>query len=125
MKYDIIKSLTESENQIEKANAFRAFENIKNLVKNEHKELAKEIREAKNKRKTSMYGYVSGLYYDRQEYRHKHVAYCIFFNNTPYEKIEANPKEPLSSKNKFADGWKRRIKEEFGRLCNENVCVSA
>ena len=46
------------------------------------KELAKKIRELKNKRKETSDGYVDGLWSLRGEYRHNHIAYCEFFNNT-------------------------------------------
>ncbi len=46
-------------------------------LKQELKELAASIREAKSKRKSSSNGYVHGLCYDRNTYRHKHIAYCL------------------------------------------------
>lgn len=84
---------------------------LKLKVKNELKELAKEIREMKNQRKKVMYGYVSGLDYASAEYREKHVAYCMFFNNTPYERIERDPWEPLDY-NEYAhyiNAWEREV----------------
>lgn len=64
------------------------FKQLKNQIKEEQKQAAKEIRELKSKRKEASCGYVSGLDKARFNYRHKHIAYCMFFNKTPYELIE-------------------------------------
>lgn len=84
---------------------------MKLKVKNELKALAKEIRKLKNERKGAMYGYVSGLEWSSEEYREKHVAYCTFFNNTPYERIERDPREPLSYScySRFINTWEKEI----------------
>lgn len=55
--------------------------------KQELKELAAKIRELKSQRKTSPYGYVSGLFSAQYEYRNKHIVYCLA-HGTPYERIE-------------------------------------
>ena len=75
------------------------FKNLKSEIKEEQKELAIKIRKEKNRRKTKDYKndreYWDILYNInsfKREYRANHIAYCIFFNNTPYEKIE-NPRE--------------------------------
>ncbi len=75
------------------------FKELKNKIKNEQKELAKEIKALKAKRKESAYGYVEGLEYRRDEYRHTHIAYCQFFNKTPYEKIESSCHEAPRMRN--------------------------
>lgn len=64
------------------------FKELKNQIKEEQKELAQEIKKLKATRKQSPNGYVSGLDWKSHTYRHKHIAYCQFFNKTPYEKIE-------------------------------------
>lgn len=64
------------------------FKDLKNKIKKEQKHLAQEIKELKGKRKESPYGYVSGLDYSREDYRHTHISYCQFFNKTPYDMIE-------------------------------------
>ncbi len=66
------------------------FKELKDQIKWEQKELAKEIKAMKAKRKEVPYGYVQGLDYRRDDYRHIHIAYCQFFNKTPYEKIESS-----------------------------------
>lgn len=69
------------------------FKELKNKIKEEQKTLAQKIKEQKGKRKGSPGGYVSGLEYNRYNYRHFHIAYCQFFNNTPYDKIEKSCQE--------------------------------
>jgi hypothetical protein len=64
------------------------FKDLKNKIKEEQKSLAQKIRNKKSKRKESQYGYVENLDYYRDNYRHIHIAYCQFFNNTPYGMIE-------------------------------------
>ncbi len=84
---------------------------MKLKVKNELKAQAKEIRELKRKRKDVMYGYVHGLGFASEDYRYKHVAYCTFFNNTPYDLVESNPREPLEEGDYegFTSTWKKEI----------------
>lgn len=64
------------------------FKELKNQIKEEQKQLALEIKELKAKRKETSTGYVYGLDWKKSTYRHRHIAYCQFFNKTPYEKIE-------------------------------------
>jgi len=64
------------------------FKDLKHKIKEEQKQLAQTIKNQKSKRKEVPYGYVSGLDYNRDDYRHIHIAYCQFFNNTPYGMIE-------------------------------------
>ena len=94
---------------------------LKLKVKDELKSLAKEIREMKGERKKVAYGYVYGLEYASDEYRRKHTAYCIYFNGTPYEAIESNPRYPLTkgSYNHFMDKWEELIDDA------KNVCISS
>jgi len=70
------------------------YKDLKNKIKEEQKTLAQKIREQKNKRKEVQYGYVYGLDYNRDDYRHNHIAYCQFFNKTPYDMIERSCYEP-------------------------------
>lgn len=82
---------------------------LKLKVKSELKELAREIREMKNQRKKVPFGYVEGLEYASEDFRRKHIAYCIFFNGTPYERIESNPRDALTtySYGHHIDRWKK------------------
>ncbi len=60
-------------------------------LKEELKVLAREIRTKKSQRKLVPNGQVKGLYSDQEEFRHKHIAYCML-HGTLYEHIE-QPKE--------------------------------
>lgn len=64
------------------------YKDLKNKIKEEQKALALKIRELKSKRKETLYGYVEGLEYKQDDYRHIHIAYCQFFNKTDYGMIE-------------------------------------
>ena len=89
------------------------FKELKNKIKEEQKTLAQEIKEQKGERKGSPGGYVSGLEWNRYQYRHIHIAYCTFFNNTPYEKIEKSCHEsPNDNKiDRFKNDWAGKIDE--------------
>jgi len=90
------------------------FKELKNKIKEEQKELAKVIRKGKFYRKpgnrTDMTDEEKRRYlsYDgsvdidhlRSSYRHTHIMYCDFFNHTPYDKIETNPRP-----NNLANGY--------------------
>lgn len=95
------------------------FKELKNQIKEEQKQLAHQIRALKQKRKQSPNGYVYGLYGKRSTYRHIHIAYCQFFNNTPYEIIEnhCNERPNTSIIDKHMNKW-------FIDL-DENVCDCA
>ena len=95
------------------------FKELKQKIKEEQKSLAREIKEAKSKRKESQYGYVHGLDYDRDQFRHKHIAYCKFFNKTPYGMIEQTCHEdPRKSTIKsYMNDWESQIDEEALRYC--------
>ena len=129
MKKNIIESLTNgSTERTTVVKAHKVLKDLKDVVKQEQKDLALQIRELKSKRKGLDYGYVRGLLEAQEEYRRKHVAYCIFFNGTPYESIETGTKSPLAERdyNPWFNGWKANIsklwkKEEH----NEDVCLSA
>lgn len=90
------------------------FKELKNKIKEEQKKLARKIKSLKAKRKVTPYGYVSGLDDERFKYRHKHVAYCQFFNNTPYEKIEPNTHGGLykNTINKYYRKWNNELEED-------------
>jgi len=95
------------------------FKELKQKIKEEQKTLAQEIKEGKSKRKQMPNGYVSGLDYDRDDYRHRHIAYCQFFNKTPYEMIERscheNPRK--STIETHMTVWASKIDEEALRDC--------
>jgi len=69
-------------------------------LKSELKQLAKEIREWKNNRKLDkrtelgmrQWEIESKIYWRKDEFRHKHIAYCMLRGRT-YEQIENYCKE--------------------------------
>ena len=69
------------------------YRDLKLKIKNEQKTLAQDIRNGKLGRKPSNrnddnYDDWSDLEWNQHEFRHTHIAYCEFFNHTPYELIE-------------------------------------
>jgi hypothetical protein len=104
------------------------FKELKNQIKEEQKELASQIKKLKAKRKETPDGYISGLDRKRSTYRHKHIAYCQFFNQTPYEKIERSCHE---GPNTFIiDNYIKEWYDELEFLTDEdmlfeNVCDCA
>jgi hypothetical protein len=71
------------------------FKELKNKTKKQLKETANTIRILKAARKPHVYNSNPVLYNSmgsldshRYNYRHKHIAYCMFFNRTEYEVIE-------------------------------------
>lgn len=90
------------------------FKELKLKIKEEQKLLAEHIKELKGTRKDVPDGYVEGLWHRKNEYRHTHIMYCHFFNNTPYEKIE-QPREGNKSISHKLDnlrkGWEAEIDE--------------
>ena len=89
------------------------FKELKNKIKEEQKSLAHHIKELKGRRKQEPDGYVEGLWHRRDEYRHNHIAYCEFFNNTPYNMIEKFPREdPVRHRiDRFKSQWAEQIDE--------------
>lgn len=61
------------------------------VIKEQQKKLAIDIRKKKSQRKQHEYGYVPGLFEMRRDYRHRHIAYCLL-RGTPYERIECPSK---------------------------------
>lgn len=95
------------------------FKELKNQIKEQQKELASHIRNQKAKRKKRPNGYISGLSYKRSEFRHRHIAYCQFFNKTPYEKIENKCNESPNTFiiDKYMKEWYNEIDHEDVRDC--------
>lgn len=101
---------------------------LKQKIKEQLKDVAKEIRFAKFIRKPRNYDSITEEQHEefsgiidrpwrldsiRWSYRHKHIAYCMFFNETPYERIELHCKEApsFSTIDKHIDDWKGHIDE--------------
>jgi len=93
------------------------FKELKNKIKEEQKTLAQNIRNGKSGRKPDNRGDdnlkdYKNLDWNRDHYRHTHVAYCLFFNNTPYEKIE-NPREENSPRSSTIESLKEKWSGEI------------
>lgn len=90
------------------------FKELKKQIKEEQKNRAIEIKELKSKRKSVPCGYVGGLNYNSDRYRHMHIAYCQFFNNTPYSMIEreCQIKPRKNTIKDYINKWTMEIHEE-------------
>ncbi len=90
------------------------YKELKYKIKEEQKSLAQKIKEQKNKRIYVPDGYVSGLDYNRDQFRHIHIAYCQFFNKTPYGMIEQTCHEDprKSSIKSYMTNWESQIDDE-------------
>lgn len=109
------------------------YKELKNKVKEEQKVLAKQITRGKFLRKKrnqltqteeekKFYGNdTNWIWYNTKKlssrYRAIHIAYCTFFNNTPMEKIEANPR----SDNFFDSFLFNRVYKEWEEIAKEWV----
>lgn len=89
------------------------FKELKNSIKKQLKETANTIRILKAARKPHVYKSNPALYDKlgdldslRYDIRHKHIAYCMFFNRTEYGDIEKKCNEkPYTRK---IDGYKNQ-----------------
>ena len=106
------------------------FKELKLKIKIEQKKLSRTIRILKSARKPKIYSTnpkkynsLGNLETHQYNFRHTHIAYCTFFNNTPYEKIEKICLEdPYDFKiNKLKKQWDEIIQEAN----NEALCISA
>ena len=89
------------------------FKELKKKIKEEQKSLAQIIKEKKSKRKKVPDGYVAGLEFDSNKYRHIHIAYCTFFNDTPYGMIENDCHEDPDTDriDEYKKNWEAQIDE--------------
>jgi hypothetical protein len=103
---------------------------LKLKIKEEQKIRASSIKLLKLARKPSVYALDPTMYDKlgsldrlRYDYRHIHIAYCTYFNNTAYEDIERTCDEMPS------DNYLLKLKVEWNSYIRENtdetVCVSA
>lgn len=116
------------------------FKELKKQIKLELKDLAKSIRQGKYYRKPShrkdmpkehiikyCHSYAKTTYYSQEkiewlsdDFRHKHIAYCHFFNGTDYGLIE-NPRSGNERNQKLIDS---HISNWMGEL-DEALCDCA
>lgn len=80
------------------------FLELKQHIKN----LAQEIKEKKKQRKTSPYGYVSGLDNLRYEVRHHHIAYCLLRGRKMHE-IEQKSRKDHAPNGRYINDIKNSI----------------
>ena len=104
------------------------YKDLKKKIKEEQKALALEIRRGKFLRKPDNRGDITeddkDLYYSydgfscwkvdnlSNEYRHKHIAYCILFNNTPYGLIES-PRDDNKASTSTIDFYKKEWEDQL------------
>ena len=94
------------------------FKELHSKLKNELKTIAVEIRELKSKRKGSPNGVVPGLGSEQQDFRIKHIAYCMFRGKS-YEQIENKHRDP----NDFNHKWCKKKADEYLEGYNKLVEV--
>lgn len=97
------------------------YKELRKHIKEEQKALATAIKKGKSARKPSNrndenIGYYNALYWNRINYRYKHIAYCSMFNKTPYEKIEKPRENNPINKNRLDT-----IKREWESLLDEQI----
>jgi hypothetical protein len=112
------------------------FKELKNQIKEQQKLLAARLKRIRSVRKPDAYHkapkevqeeynkYGSWkLPYTKDEYRHIHIAYCMFFNKTPYEKIET-PRENRKAKTSLIESyhmeWELKLKEDEEAVCSDS-----
>ena len=101
------------------------FKELKLKIKEEQKDLAQSIKNGKTGRKPKNrteenIDDFNDLPWYKNNYRHTHIAYCQFFNNTPYALIEQprdNNKPSSYQLDKFKQDWEAEIDEEALRDC--------
>ncbi len=95
------------------------FKELKKKIKEEQKSLAQKIKNGKSGRKpgnrddSNMKDF-NNLDWNRHGYRHSHIAYCQFFNNTPYSMIEEPRDDNSPSSNRLETiqkGWESQLDE--------------
>lgn len=102
------------------------YKELKQHIKEEQKTLAKAIKKGKSARKPDNrneenIGFYEALFWNRINYRYKHVAYCNMFNNTPYEKIEQPRDCNKINKNRLDEikkDWESLLDEQI--ICNDS-----
>ena len=88
-------------------------------IKEQLKSLAKEIRKKKEQRKSCLSGYVPGLFSDRYEFRHRHIAYCLL------KGTELSAIETPSGDNKPDMNLVENYKEDYSEALHDSRQLSA
>ena len=107
------------------------FKDLKNKVKEIQKERSIIIRAKRSARKpiefeanSKYYQSLPSMYSIYWDYRHTHIAYCTFFNNTPYDDIE-KPIIADAPNMKIVDSLINEWKEKLEVGGDEVICLSA
>lgn len=98
------------------------FKELKCRVKQEQKDIAKNIRLGKQLRKPANFDLstlenkkelANNCSFNSYYFRHRHIAYCMFFNKTPYENIERTCREKPDSNqlNHLKSLWESELDE--------------
>jgi hypothetical protein len=96
------------------------FKQQKQKIKEELKKIASDIRIGKSLRKPKHYEIASDkdqkmaqrLEYNQDYFRHKHIAYCMFFNKTPLGYIEKTEKYRSDyTIDRYKKEWKDAIED--------------
>jgi len=99
---------------------------VKIQIKEELKQLAKDLRIQKNlfksKQRTGTDGWsdLRETYLMKKEYRHKHIARCLL-RGTPYELIEAKVREDNKPDMDLVEKFKAEYQARFEEVSNEQV----
>lgn len=89
-------------------------------LKQQIKELAKDIKEKKGHRKESEYGYVAGLDRLRYEARHHHIAYCLLRGRSMSE-IEKSCRRDNSPNGAYVNQIMMSIEPREEAIINEEA----
>jgi len=95
------------------------YRDLKNKIKQEQKTLAQQIKNGKTglkpkNRNGENHSDWDNLWWNCRNYRHQHIAYCQFFNNTPYALIEQprdNNRPDTRKVDKLKIEWEGQIDE--------------
>jgi len=116
------------------------FKELKKQIKEQQKALAASITRGKIFRKPSQqsnmtdddkkiycwknsigYAYdISRLDYSSRDYRHRHIAYCMFFNKTPYHKIESECRDNNGPNLDIVDRYMKEWEKQIEVICDNS-----
>jgi len=105
----------------------KVFKELKMKIKAELNNLVMSIRLGKPLRKPCVYNIsieehkimFGGLDHNRVTYRHAHIAYCMFFNRTPYAMIEHPRKNNKPSSYMIEDyqkNWENQLNDAISMI---------
>lgn len=98
---------------------------VRKTVKEELKAIGKEIRELKDSRKQGkrggrpLYRIQTDIWTLKYDYRHKHIAYCMFFNHRTLEQVESTKSE------RYTKPYMLRVNSQIECWSKEVTCEKA